>query len=243
MILRRFIMVLLAGSLGLGIAGADTVRLKSGASFEGTILNESDSNVTFEVERAGGTILTTETFSRDDIAELVRSTPEERTQHTMERAYANTLRYRLDPMVSYSPDTYRLVIDDVLLRFLADFPNSPHAEAVQAKLKEWMAEQGTVSSGMAKYNGVWMRAADAAQKRAETVARTGSDRNRPQSQTASPRATDKSAPVTMETATAGTSAQRDVVDQVGEFISRYWVVGIVSVVLMLWGCVHIFTRD
>jgi hypothetical protein len=238
-----FILVWLAGGWCWGIASADTLRLKNGTIYEGTILSEAESNVTFEVERAGGTILTTETFGRDEIAELTRSTPEEQAQHAMERAYANTRRYRLDPMTSYSPDTYRLVIDDVLRRYLADYPDSPHTAEVQAKLKDWIAELGTVSSGMAKYNGVWMRASDAAQKRSEASARSNSDRNKPAGQATASGPADRSLPTTMETATAGTAAQRDVVDQVGEFLSRYWVIGIVAVVLILWGCVHIFTRD
>jgi hypothetical protein len=246
---RYSIVIWFAAWLALGAARADTVRLKTGEIFEGMILTETDTNITLEVEHAGGTILSTERFNRDKIAEIVRSTPEQLAQRAMERAFANTRKYRLDPMTSYAPDYYHLVIDGVLLRFLADYPDSPHTNAVEAKLHEWVTEQGSVASGMAKYNGVWMRADQVARLRAEAQTRSSVDLNKTPSKapsagsTGTPSANGLAATPTMETATAGTTAQRDVVDQVGGLIRQYWVVGIVAVVGMLWLCVHIFTRD
>jgi hypothetical protein len=244
--LRHRTVVLLVGWLWLGAARADTVRLKTGATFEGTILSETDTAVSIEVEHAGGTILSTETFKRDEVAEVVRSTPEELAQRAMERAYANIQKYRLDPGTSYSPEYYRLVIDGVLRRFLTDYPNSSHTNAVQAKLNEWITEQGTVASGMGKYNGIWMHAEEVARRKAEAQARSNPDRNKALGKSASTGtadATGLAATPTVESATAGNPVQRDVVDQVGELLSRYWVVAIVVVVVMLWACVHIFTRD
>jgi hypothetical protein len=235
--------------LALGSARADTVRLKTGETLEGTLLTETDTNITVEVEHAGGTILSTEIIDRNQIAEIVRSTPEQLAQRAMERAYANTRKYQLDPMTSYSLDYYRLVIDGILLRFLADYPDSPHTNAVEAKLHEWVVEQGTVASGKAKYSGIWMRAEEAARLKAEARARSNPDLNKAQNKAPSSGATGKAsvtglaATPTAESATAGTAAQRDVVDQVGGLIRQYWVIGIVAVVGMLWLCVHIFTRD
>ncbi len=376
--LRRFLLVLLAG--GLSAAPADTVRLKNGETYEGTILSETNASVSIEVEQAGGTILTTRTFRRDEIAEIRRSTPEEIGRRDMERAFARTQRYRLDPNTSYPPEYYRQVIDGVLKKFLADYPDSPYTNVVAAQLRQWIAEQGTVSSGMAKFNGKWMSAAEAARLSAETrfrsavergktylaqeqfqaaldqfnaalaLARTSNDQTQARQlasetyrrwsealerqrtalnaalkqaeellaraqaarQQAEARASggdvhrlgtdpyvlrarnderaaqtrlaqlrDSAAVLDREiadvraklgapppaTATAsspaggsaagaagvataaspetaaGGAAQKDVVNQVGELLSRYWVVGLVVVVLLAWACVYIFTRE
>ncbi len=375
---RRFILVLLAG--WLSAAPADTVRLKNGETYEGTILSETNASVSIEVEQAGGTILTTRTFRRDEIAEIRRSTPEEIARRDMERAFARTQRYRLDPNTSYPPEYYRQVIDGVLKKFLADYPDSPYTNAVAAQLRQWLAEQGTVSSGMAKFNGKWMSAAEAARLNAEArfrsavergktylaqeqfqaaldqfnaalaLARTSNDQTQarqlasetyrrwsealerqrsalnaalkqaeellaraqtarqqaearasgsgdvrrlgtdpyvlrarnderaaetrlaqlrdsaavldreiadvrakqgappPATATASAAAGSAAGAAGIATAAApetaaGSAAQKDVVNQVGELLSRYWVIGLVVVVLLAWACVYIFTRE
>ena len=220
------LLVLIAGWLWLSHAYADTVRLKTGKILEGTIVSETDANVRIEVEYAGGTILSTEIHNKDEIAEIVRSTPEQLAQRAMERAYANTQKYNLDPTTSYVPNHYRVVIDRVLRRFLADYPDSPYTNAIQTKLNDWIAEQGKVDSGMRKYRGVWMRPEEYARRNTEALAQAATVQSK--------------APVT---ATNETSAQRDIVEQVGEFLKRYWFLAIVTVVAMLWLCVHIFTHD
>jgi hypothetical protein len=371
----------IAISLGLlfwlCLASADVIRLRSGESLDGTVVNETESTLSIAVERAGGTILSTETVNKDQITEIIRATPEQLAQQAMERAYANTQKYRLDPRASYTPSYYDQIIDGVLRKFLKDYPDSPYTNAVQAKLKEWLVEQGTVTSGLGRYNGTWMSAAEAAKRNAEAQLATVLDRGKmllaqsqfaaaieqfnfvathaqaPGDQTearqlsldatrrwaetlerqrnslaaeikhsednlskaqsalqaaehrpssvpsdvqrfgvdpyvirgradvknaesrlaqlrdtasaldrqitdvrsriggaadtakiASAGTTTKSA-VTQspESATAGTAVQRDVVEQVGDILRRYWVLAIVVVVAMLWLCVHIFTRD
>ncbi len=223
---RYPIVVLIAGWLWLGAALADTVRLKTGETFEGTILSETDTKVSIEVEYAAGTILSTETFNKGEIDEIIRSTPEQLAQRAMERAYANTQKYKLDSAHNYTLNYYQLVSDRVLRRFLADYPDSPYTNAVQAKLKEWIAEQGKVASGLRKYHGVWIRAEEAARRNAEAQPRSAMDHGR-----------------AAEADSAVTPAQKDIVDEVGELLSRYWVIAIVVVVAMLWLCVHIFTHD
>ncbi len=223
---RYSIVVLIAGWLWIGAALADTVRLKTGETFEGTILSETDAKISIEVEYAAGTILSTETFNKDEIVEIVRSTPEQLAKRAMERAYANTQKYKLDSAHNFTLNYYQLVIERVLRRFLADYPDSPYTNVVQAALKEWVAEQGKVASGLRKYHGTWMRAEEAVQRTAEAQARSPLDRGK-----------------AAETVTAGTSAQKDIVDEVGELLSRYWVIALAVTVGMLWLCVHIFTRD
>jgi 7,8-dihydroneopterin aldolase/epimerase/oxygenase len=378
--IRRALMIVLMCLAGFALA--DSIRLKTGESYDGTIVNETDTTLSIEMERAGGSILSTETINKDQIAEIGRATPEELAQRAMERAYANTRKYKLDPLTSYSPDFYRSVIDGVLRRFLADYPTSPYTNVVQAALSEWIAEQGTVASGMGKNNGTWMTAAEAAKRNAEAQARAAFDRSRMlmsqgqfaaaieqlkvvlarsrspsdllearqltldatrrwaealegqrtilnqdikrtedaiakaqaarsaaesrvggeiqhfgadpyvvrarndlriaearmtqlrstlaaldsqiadvrsrvagattaagtnQVASAGPSAKGETsglaATPTLETATAGSAPQRDVVDQVGGLFRQYWVIAVAVVVGMLWLCVHIFTRD
>jgi hypothetical protein len=216
---RHLLVASLAVGWWFGIVAADTVRLKTGDIYEGTILRETETNVSIEVEYARGTILSTEILNKTQITEIVRSTPEQLAQRAMERAYANTQRYNLDPLTSYTFNAYRLVIDGVLRRFLTDYPNSPYTNAVQAKLSEWTAEQGKVASGLRKYHGVWMRPEEFARRNAPVD----------HSKVAEPATT--------------AAAQKDILAQVGELLSRYWVVALAAVVGMLWLCVHIFTRD
>ena len=172
---RQPIVVLIAVWLWLGVGLADTVRLKSGVTYEGTIVSETDAKVSIEVEYAGGTILSTESISKDEIAEIVRSTSEQQAQRAMEHAYANTHKYNLDPATSYTPNYYQLVIDRVLRRFLVDYPDSPHTNAIQAKLKEWVTEQGKVASGLVKHRGVWMRPEEVTRRSTEAQVRPATD--------------------------------------------------------------------
>ena len=67
---RHSIVVLIAGWLWLSAALADTVRMKTGVTYEGTIVSETDTKVSIEVEYAGGTILSTESINKDEIAGL-----------------------------------------------------------------------------------------------------------------------------------------------------------------------------
>jgi hypothetical protein len=223
---RHLTVLSLAAWLWLGSSLADTVRLKTGETYEGTILSETDTNVSIEVEYASGTILSTEIFSKKEIADIARSTPEQLAQRAMERAYANTQKYELHSTHNYPFNYYQQVIDRVLQRFLADYPNSPYTNAVQAKLQAWTAEQAKVASGLRNYKGVWMLAEEAARRNAEAQARLAAERAKP-----------------TDAVTTGDSSQKGIVDEVGGLLSRYWVVAIVVVVGALWLCVRIFTRD
>src|SRR5258705_3580750 len=204
---RSLFVILLAASLWCGGVLADSVRLKTGETFEGTILSETETNIRIEVEYASGSILSTEVFNKDEIAEIARSTPEQLAQRAMERAYANTQKYRLDLTHNYTPNYYQMVIDRVLQRFLTDYPDSPYTNTVQTKLKEWTAEQGMVANGSRKYHGVWMRADEATRQNAE--AHPAADRAK-----------------ATEAAAVSTSSQRDVLDQVGGFLRQYWAIAL-----------------
>jgi len=204
---------------------ADTVRLKSGLTYEGTIVSETDAKVNIEVEYAGGTILSTESISKDEIAEIVRSTSEQQAQRAMEHAYANTHKYNLDPATSYTPNYYQRVIDRVLRRFLSitrtrltrmrSKPNSKSGSPNKAKSPAVLVSTAASGSGPKKLTD-----------QAEAQVRPATEHGK-----------------ASESAMASTPAQRDIVDQIGELLRRYWVIAIVAVVAM-HGCASpLFTHD
>ncbi|HUK81367.1 MAG TPA: hypothetical protein VLZ12_01925 [Verrucomicrobiae bacterium] len=122
-----------------GLLVADTIQLNDGTALDGTIVSETPTDVTIEVEFAAGTITKTQTVSSNEIAQIIRSTPEQRAVRAMEFAYQRTLRYNLDPNRSYSPRYYDDVINSVFQRYLADYPGSPHTLQISARIQEWEA--------------------------------------------------------------------------------------------------------
>jgi hypothetical protein len=113
------------------------IRLNDGSVLDGTIISETSTDVTIEVEFAAGTITETQTVSTNEIAQIVRLTPEQRAVRAMEFAYQRTLRYSLDPSRSYSLRYYDDVISNVFQRYLADYPRSPHTLQITARMQEW----------------------------------------------------------------------------------------------------------
>jgi hypothetical protein len=143
------------GFVVTAVAGADTIRLKSGTVLEGTILAEDDQQITIEVQLAGGTITQREIVNKSDVVEITRLTEEE-------KAYRQIQRIQLDPNSSFPLAQYDSVINEVLRPFLTRYPDSPHSDEIKAKLAEWEAERQRVAGGKAKYRGQWMEATEAA---------------------------------------------------------------------------------
>ena len=123
--IRPLIFVLLLCFLpALGL-DADTLRLKNGKTVQGTIVNQSDSEVSIEVAIAGGSILKTETVPRSDIAELRYATAEEKAQEAMEQAYRETQKYTLASGRSFGLDYYDRILNNVLRPL--KYPHPPSA--------------------------------------------------------------------------------------------------------------------
>ncbi len=141
---------------------ADTVKLNDGTTLEGDILSENETQLTIEAQIASGTITKRETVNKADIIQIMRLTPEQKTQRAMEVAFRKLEEYQLDSMTSFPLSHYDQVINDVFHQFLIDYPGSPYLKAVQDKLAQWLAERDEVASGKAKYKGQWMLAAEAA---------------------------------------------------------------------------------
>jgi len=131
------------------LAAADTIKFRDGSVLDGTIVSETTTDVTIEVEIAGGTITKSQTVNANDIVELIRSTPEQRAVHAMELAYQRTLRYKLEPNHSYAIWYYDGVISNVFQRYLADYPLSPHTLEVTYHLHEWEAARDRAAASQA----------------------------------------------------------------------------------------------
>jgi hypothetical protein len=160
-----------AGFLALMMAvalPADTIRLKNGRAIQGTVVGETSTNISIEVEKAGGTILTTETYPRDEIAEVVFPTSAQKAQEELQRAYQAALKYRLDPDNSQPLSAYDQAINSVFTPFLKQYPGSPYEEEIKNRLADWSAERDKVAAGYAKVSGQWLPPA-AAGKRLENV--------------------------------------------------------------------------
>lgn len=143
-------------------AWADTLKLKDGTTVRGNLVAETDTEYVLERSLAGGTIKTKSTYRKSDVAEVVRSTPEEKAAEAMKEAYEATKRYQLDPATNYARDYYERVLEGVFRKFLADHPDSPFAGELRQRLAAWEAERDKVAAGQIKRNGQWLSAAELA---------------------------------------------------------------------------------
>jgi tetratricopeptide (TPR) repeat protein len=159
---QRWLACALVAMLWHGSAQADTIRLKDGTVYEGTILSEDSLSVTMEVRRAGGTIVQRLSFKKSDIAEMQRLTEEEKRARQIQEEYEQLQSYQLDARSSYALADYDRVIETVFEAFLTRYPDSPHEADVRSRLEQWRAEREMVASGMVKFQGRWMGASEAA---------------------------------------------------------------------------------
>ena len=142
------------------VAGGDTFKLRDGATVEGMIASESASEYVVDIEYAGGTITRQEHLAKSNVVELVRLTAEQ----LMEREFAATQRYRLDPQVSFPVEFYSQVISNSFAPFLRKYPGSVHAPEVTGKIQEWELERELVATGQARFGGKWISATEAAKQ-------------------------------------------------------------------------------
>jgi hypothetical protein len=217
----------------LGAAAADTVKLKDGTVLEGDIISEDETQLTLTVVFASGTISFQEVIRKSDIAEVIRLTPEQKTERDMEKAYERLKKYQLDVRRSGPVSYYDQVIKGVFLRFLQQYPSSPYTNDVDSKILQWQTERDKVAAGLAKWDGQWMEASEAAKLAEQARAQFHLERNHgPTAITNQPRST----PVE----SAGEpSALTDVTD----WLKRYWIYGAVAAVVGLWLVSRLFTKQ
>lgn len=199
---------------------ADTVKLNDGTVLDGDIISENETQLTMEVQFASGTITRKETVTKTDVAQIIRLTPEQKAERARERAFKKLEAYQLDSATSFPLSYYDHVINNVLRQFLIQYPDSSHTKAVQDKLSQWLAERDEVASGQAKYKGQWMRA-DAVPTR--STASAPATKNEP-------------APPALPPAPPP-AAMNDVL----EWLQKYWVYGAVVALAGLWIVSRFFT--
>ena len=151
--------VLLAACLSGG-ARADILKLKNGTTEDCDIVAEDDVQFTIEVQNATGTVSFKRFVKKADVAEAVRSTPEQKAAKLLQRDYVALQKYQLNPTNSFPATYYGQVITNGFLKFLANHPGSVYQTNLEDRLTQWQTELSQVSTGLVKYQGKWITAAD-----------------------------------------------------------------------------------
>ncbi|MEI6082796.1 MAG: hypothetical protein WCS70_00690 [Verrucomicrobiota bacterium] len=134
---------------------ADTIQLHDGKTVEGTIVGETESNLTIEVAIAGGTILQNQVIPKSTVTTFARWTPEQKRVVAMQRAYQTLAKTGPDPDTSASVVAYDKAIGE-LQNFLTTYPGSSYEQEVTDRLAQWQAERQKVAAGMVKVDGTWL---------------------------------------------------------------------------------------
>src|ERR1035437_5837360 len=142
--LIRYGLLMIAWAAIPSVLCADTVKLKDGTELEGEIVAESETNLSIYLEFSRGTITQTRPINKDDVAEIIRWTPEQKAHWLAQRDYQNLQKYQLNQNTSYAPEYYDKIITDVFDKFLTKHPDSPFAANVTERRAEWMAERDLV---------------------------------------------------------------------------------------------------
>lgn len=142
---------------------ADTLKMKDGGQLDGDIVSEDDQIVVIELSFAQGTMTTQRTYSKSDIAEIVRTPPEVKRKQKMEYWYGRLTAYQLNPKTSFAVSYYDSVITGVFKRYLSTFPESPNVKQINNLVAQWQAERDKVAAGNIKRDGNWMTSAEAEQ--------------------------------------------------------------------------------
>lgn len=138
---------------------SDTVILKSGEKLEGTIVAESDSAISLEIQ-VTASITDRKTINRDEIEEIVVTKEDEIAFTELKEVHVRDN--------SLEAQEYEAIVSR-LNRFLTEFPESTFAEEVKSRLEAFKAEQERVVAGDIKINGNWI-SAEEAQKKASEIA-------------------------------------------------------------------------
>ncbi|HUJ10014.1 MAG TPA: hypothetical protein VL171_08310 [Verrucomicrobiae bacterium] len=158
--MRMYRYVCLVWFLAVIAARADTLKLKDGTVLEGEVTAEDNSSISIYLEFSHGTITQTRRINKADIAKIIRWTPEQKKKWRMQHAYERLQLYRLNSQDSYLLEYYDQTIDRVFQKFLDDYPDSPYASNVTARIADWKAERALVSAGNIKFRGRWSPAAE-----------------------------------------------------------------------------------
>lgn len=148
--------LLLAGVTGaLAGARADSIVLKTGERLEGTIIGETDTELTVAVQVSAG-INEERVIRRTEIVKVDRIAADE----TAFRAVMD-----LQPgKASFQPAQYAGMIV-ALQGFIAKYPESIHVKKAQTALTALEAEKKRVDAGELKFEGQWLSRTEAQKQR------------------------------------------------------------------------------
>jgi hypothetical protein len=127
---------------------ADSIKLKSGETIEGTVTSETRDAVTIEVPFSA-TIMDTRVISKADIETMDRQTKDQRA--FIELTKLENLRTALN---ASGFENIRLQIET----FIQTFPNSAHLADARALLAKIEEREARFAKGEVKVNGEWLSA-------------------------------------------------------------------------------------
>ena len=130
-------------------AVADTLKLKNGKIFEGTVTDRGDS---YEVAIPMGKIIDYQTVKKSDVAEFIKTQPDEK-----EAADIAKLVPTADGTAAAE---YERLLKDIIAPFLKKYPVSKFKAQVDGVGKVLTEELARVKAGDLKLDGQWIPAAD-----------------------------------------------------------------------------------
>jgi len=131
-------------------AFADTVTLKNGEHLEGTITNESDTEVTIQVKISAG-ITDERVIPKAQIAKTEKTSPEIEAYKAIAKIQLGT-----DSMTVTQYDPYIRALE----AFMEQYPKSTQAIDVQKVLNAFTEEKKRVEAGQVKLDGTWLSKAE-----------------------------------------------------------------------------------
>jgi LPXTG-motif cell wall-anchored protein len=149
--LSRSRIVLLALLCGTSILQADILIMKNGTKHEGNILSETPTTLRMRY-RMTAKIWDEKDFSRDDIQQIIKQTPQEVELIELKK---------LIPTPDLLPaDKYEQLIQDRLRPFINKYQGTPEASEAEGIVTTLQEEKKKVSNGEAKLSGRWLTASE-----------------------------------------------------------------------------------
>jgi len=133
----------------LGIASADTIRLKNGTTYQGRILKEDPEQYVFEVQITKS-IKDEKHISKADVASVERELPDEKA--------FKQLSLELAPDLLEASDYQERIAK--MYAFLKAYPQSTHVADVKKATARLEQEQSAVEAGGVKLDGKMISSAD-----------------------------------------------------------------------------------
>lgn len=133
-------------ALAASLAVADTITLKDGRSYDGTVIRENEEEIVISVALSES--ITDEiVIRREDIRGAVVKTPEDILEFEKLKAFDVKVN-------SMTPIAYEEAIE-VCEKFQTQFPESAHRQQVANQIKLLKEEKGRVGRSEIKVNGRW----------------------------------------------------------------------------------------